>query len=313
MNIAYFGTPEFAGIVLEALIEKGYTMSVVITQSDKPVGKKKIITPSPVKEIAVRNSIPLLQPRTLRKEFFRELKKYQPDIAIVVAYGKIFPAELLHLPPRGCLNVHASLLPLYRGASPIQNAILNGDQTTGISLMQMNEGMDTGPVYATRVIALESDELFPKVSDRLAHASAELLIETLPLILKGTLTPTPQEEKNATNCQMIEKEDGRIYWNETAEEIFNTYRAFFLWPGIHTHWKRKDALLRLKLLRIRLRSDINVEDVPLGSIFLQESGVFVKTPSGSIELLEVQLEGKNPLSIRDFIRGSDDFIGAILQ
>lgn len=312
-NIIFFGTPEFSAIILEALIKKNFTITAVVTQPDKASGRKKIVLPSPVKEVALRNTIPILQPKRLTKEFLRELRAYKPDLILVSAYGKIFPLSLLSLPKYGCVNVHASLLPLYRGASPIQNAILNGDQTIGISLMKMDEGLDTGPVYAKQIIALETDELFPKVLTRLARVSATLAIETLPLIIKGTLKPIPQNESEATNCQLIEKEDGCIYWNETAQEIYNKYRAFFLWPGIYTHWKKKDALMRIKLLRIRLQKNILKENCALGEVFLQESKVLVKTSLGSIELLEVQMEGKKPLSIRDFIQGSDGFIGSVLR
>jgi methionyl-tRNA formyltransferase len=312
-NIVFFGTPEFSAIILEALIKKKYSIGAVVTQPDKASGRNKLVLPSPVKEVAGRNAIPVLQPKKINGELVEELKKYNPEIIIVAAFGKIFPSSLLNSAKYGCLNVHASVLPLYRGASPIQNAILNGDQTTGISLIKMNEGLDTGPVYAKQIIALEADELYQKVSERLAHTAATLLLETLPLIFKGTLTPIPQDEKEATHCQLIEKEDGRLYWNETAREIFNRYRAFSLWPGVYTYWKRKDTLQRLKLLRIRLHEDLQPKEYTLGEVFLYESGVFIKTALGSIELLEVQLEGKNPLSIRDFTRGSSELIGSVLQ
>lgn len=313
VNIVFFGTPEFAAIILESLLKEAYTVQAVVTQPDKPAGRKRIVIPSPVKEVALRNSIPVLQPTRIGKDFLQVLKKYQPELILVAAYGKIFPAPLLDFPRYGCINVHASLLPLYRGASPIQNAIVNGEKMTGISLMRLNEGLDTGPVYAKQIISLEDNELFPEILDRLAHTAATLTTNMLPTILKGDLVPIPQNDEEATVCQLIEKEDGRIYWNETAREIFNKYRAFFPWPGIYTHWKRGTNILRIKLIRIQLREDIQEKGRPMGQVFLQESGVFISTCIGCIELLEVQLEGRNTLNIKDFILGSDEFIGSVLQ
>ncbi len=313
IHIVFFGTPEFAAIVLEALLKESYTIRAVVTQPDKAAGRKRIVVPSPVKEVALRSSIPVLQPTKIGKDFLQVLSKYQPELILVAAYGKIFPAPLLDFPKHGCVNVHASLLPLYRGASPIQNAILNGEKMTGVSLMQLNKGLDTGPIYAKQIISLEDNELFPEVLDRLAHTAATLTINMLPTILKGDLMPIPQNDEEATVCQLIEKEDGRIYWNETAREVFNKYRAFFPWPGIYTHWKRGANILRIKLIRIQLREDVQVKEHAMGQVFLQESNVFVSTSLGCIELLEVQLEGKSVLNVHDFIRGSDEFIGSVLQ
>lgn len=312
-HIVFFGTPEFSATILKELLEKKFSVAGVVTRADKPVGRKHVLTASPVKQLAAEYGIPVLQPKRLDANFLEEVRKLNPDIIITAAYGKIFPPSVLSLPPLGCLNVHASLLPLYRGASPIQEALRNGDQTTGVSLMRMDEGLDTGPVYAKHILPLEPHELFPQVSEHLAKTAATFVADTLPLILKGTLEPAPQEEDRATLCQLIEKEDGHIYWSNTASEIFNLYRAFFVWPGIFTFWKRNDAFLRLKLTRIRLRADILSSSPELGQVFLKESGIFVTTAEGSIELLEVQLEGKKPLEIRDFIRGYDDFIGCVLQ
>lgn len=313
-NIIFFGTPEFAASILETLLEARYHIVAVVTQPDKVSGRNKTVLFGAVKRVAHTKNIPVLQPQTINQEFIKTLQSYRPDIAIVVAYGKILPSSVLQLPEQGCINIHGSLLPLYRGASPIQNALLNGDKTTGISLMRMDEGMDTGPVYAKKILPLSEDDVFPKVSERLAKLAGELLLESLPDILKGKLLPLPQKSEMATHCQLIEKEDGRIYWNQPAREIFNAYRAFYLWPGIHSYWKKKDTLLRLKLLRIRLRTDMPLnESYALGEVYLQESGVFVRASVGSIELLELQQEGKKALSVREFVRGSDSFIGTILQ
>ena len=312
-RIVFFGTPEFSATILKELLEKKFSVVGVVTRADKPVGRKHVLTPSPVKEIAVANEISVLQPKRLDDAFLENLRALRPDIILTAAYGKIFPSLILSLPPLGCLNVHASLLPLYRGASPIHEALRNGDQTTGISLMRMDEGLDTGPVYAKHILPIEPHELFPQVSENLAKTAASFVAETLPLILKGTLQPTPQEKDRATLCQLVEKEDGHVYWNSTASEVFNLYRAFFTWPGIFTFWKRNDVFLRLKLTRIRLRLDILPPSSEPGRVFLKESGIFVSTAEGSVELLEVQIEGKKPTAIRDFVRGYDDFIGCVLQ
>lgn len=312
-KIIFFGTPQFATTVLEALLHKHIIPALIVTQPDKTSGRKRLPTPPPVKKLAIENKIPLAQPTKMDADFLDTLRRIHPDIIITVAYGKIFPESFLRLPKLGCLNVHASLLPFYRGASPIQEAILRGETTTGITLTQMVKELDAGPVYAKRAVTINPHMLYPEVSALLAQSAGEFLVETLPLILKGALKPEPQDASLATRCQLIEKEDGHIYWTETAKTIYDMYRAFFAWPGVYAFWKRSGSLTRVQLKRIALRDDTSQTNHPLGTVYLEGSGVYIQATQGSIEILEIQMEGKKPLPILDFVRGYDDFIGSVLQ
>lgn len=311
-RIVFFGTPEFSATILETLVCSGFSVVAAVTQPDKPVGRKYTVEPCPVKKTALRHAIPTLQPERLKTEFSNSLRLFHPDILLTAAYGKIFPSSILEMPPLGCLNVHASLLPAYRGASPIQEALRHGDAVTGITLMRMEKGLDTGPVYARRELPLEPNDLYPEVSEKLARIAADLVIKTLPDIFAHKIIPVPQKEIGVSVCATIQKEDGLIAWDAPATAIFNTYRAFFLWPGIHTFWKRGDRPERLKLLRIQL-SETKDDSRSVGEVYRSGSAVCVQTSKGSIQLITVQPEGKTPMSAEDFVRGCDPFVGSILS
>ncbi|MCX6743639.1 MAG: methionyl-tRNA formyltransferase, partial [Candidatus Parcubacteria bacterium] len=241
IKVIFMGTPEFSAPILNALIEK-YKVIAVVTQPDKKVGRKQIVTPSPIKKIAVANKIEVLQPAFLKDnvEFIRRVKELNPDVIIIAAYGLILPKEILDIPQCGVLNVHASLLPKYRGASPIQAAILNGDKETGVTIMLVNERMDEGDILTQKTITINNNDNFEALYNKLSELGANLLLKTLPGYLSGQIKPKPQEDSEATYCQLITKDMGKIDWHKSALEIDRQIRAFTPWPGTYTTWQGKN-------------------------------------------------------------------------
>ncbi len=243
-NVVFMGTPDFAVPVLKTLIES-QTVVGVVTQPDRPAGRGKQLRPSPVKLTAQEANIPVYQPKSLRsEEAAQPLRDWQPDIIVVAAFGQILRPHVLELPPHGCLNIHASLLPRWRGASPIQHAILAGDAETGVCLMQMDVGLDTGPVYACMPTPISPTETAASLHDRLAELGANLLDVHLDNIVTGNLTATPQDNEQSTYAPMISKEDGRLDWQQTSSEIDRRIRAMTPWPGAFTTWQGE--LLKIK-------------------------------------------------------------------
>jgi len=313
IRIVFMGTPEFASHILEALIKEKYNIVTVLTKPDKAVGRKQEETQSAVKKIAEQYTLPLLQPERFDEQTIESIKALQPDLIIVVAYGKILPKTVLSIPGFGCINVHASLLPKWRGASPIQNALLAGETETGSTVMLMDEGMDTGNILTQRKITIDPNDTRESLSIRLTEMSKELLLETLPKFIQRTITATPQKNDEATLCQLIEREDGHIMWTDSAESIFNRYRALYPWPGIFSFLKKDGALLRLKLHQITYQKQSPQIHYPVGQIFETGEKIGVQTSEGVIFLEEVQLEGKNRLPIKEFLLGNKDAIGSFLQ
>lgn len=309
----FMGTPDFASHILLALIEQKYHIVSVITKVDKPSGRKQEETESAVKKIAIKHNLPLLQPAKFDAQTIDIIKKLEPDLIIVAAYGKILPTEILKIPGFGCINVHASLLPKWRGASPIQNALLSGDKETGITVMLMNEGMDTGDILTQKKITIDPDDTKESLSARLMEAGKELLLETLPRFIERTVQSTSQDHNQATLCQLIEREDGHILWTETAESIYNRYRALYPWPGIFSFLSKDGTLLRLKLHRISYQKQSPQIRHPLGQIFETGEKVGVQTSDGVVFLEEVQLEGKTRLPIKEFLLGNREIIGSSLR
>ncbi len=309
----FMGTPIFSAGILSALIDEKYNIVSVITQPDKKVGRKQEIEESAVKKEAQKNNIPVLQIAKFDEDALTQIKALNPDLIIVVAYGKILPPSVLEIPGFGCINVHASLLPKFRGASPIQNAILLGEKETGISIMQMDKGMDTGPLFAQASLPIDENDTKDIVYEKLMKLAKDLLIDTLPRIIKRTLIPISQKNEDATLCQLIEREDGHIMWTETAHDIYNRYRALYPWPGIFSLLKTEDGLTRLKLIKISHQKQSPKSQHPLGEVFEMGEKIAVQTGNGVIFLEEIQLEGKRALSIQDFIRGKKDIIGSFLQ
>ncbi len=291
------GTPEFALPSLRALIEKEKVVAVV-TQPDRPKGRGKVLTPPPVKELAVAHGIPVLQPHSLRDgKTVAEIGSYRPDLIVVVSYGKILPKTILEIPPYGCINVHASLLPKYRGAAPINWALINGEEETGVTIMQMDEGMDTGDILLQRAIPIEEDDDVETLSRRLSLLGAELLVEAIDLLKEGRLSPVPQDGAKATYAPLLKKEDGLIPWTWDAWKIKDFVRGMNPWPGAYTFWKGK----RLKILKGVPLND--GEGEPGEVIRVSREGIDVATGKGVFRVQRLQPEGKKEMKASEFIQG----------
>lgn len=279
----------------------------MVTQPDKPVGRRQTLTPPAVKRRALESGLPVLQPKTLRsRAVVTQLAQMQPDVGIVAAYGKILRAPVLELPPYGHLNVHASLLPRWRGAWPIGAAILAGDAETGVTIMRLDEGLDTGPTLAARRESIRPDDTTESLEPRLARLGAELLVEVLPGYLAGDLIPQPQDDALATHCRPVEKADGLIEWTGPAREIERKVRAMRPWPAAWTSWQGQ----QLRVLRARLLS--GTPHVAPGTVLPVSKGAAVATGDGLLVLDEVQLQGKNPAPAAAFVNGYRSFVGSVL-
>jgi methionyl-tRNA formyltransferase len=306
-RLVFMGTPEFAVPVLEALVGQ-YQVVAVVTQPDRATGRGRRVKSSPVKKTALAHDLPLLQPPSLRRpEAAAELRELAPDVIVVAAFGQILPPEVLAIPPHGCLNVHASLLPRYRGGSPIAAAILAGEEQTGVTLMLMDEGMDTGPILTQAECKIEPQDTTGTLSVKLAHLGADLLVETLLCWLDGRIAPQPQDDSLATYCRIINKKDGLLDWSLPATALWLRVRAYHPWPGTYTYWRGK----LLKILRAQ-PVPIGPSGEELGRVISLDDGVAVVTGTDALLLEEVQLAGKKTLAIQEFIRGRRDFIGSIL-
>lgn len=303
INIAFFGTHDFAVEILQGLIDNpDINIKAVITQADKPVGRKKTLTPPPVKLLAEKFDLKVLQPVSL-KNFNLDISDL--DINIVCQYGKIIPKHLLDYSKFKTLNVHTSLLPKYRGASPIQSAILNGDKTTGITIMLMDEELDHGPILAQKEVEIDKDDNYYTLSIKMAKKAQILLLNTLFKWLSAEITPQTQTDNEATFCSQINKEDGKINWSDSASKIYNQFRAYYVWPGIWTTWQNK----RIKLLEISI---YDKNDSP-GKIKTEDKRIFVGTGKQSVEVLKLQIEGKKPMTVGEFLNGYSDFNNSIFK
>jgi len=301
------GTPEFAVPVLEALAD-AHQVAGVVTQPDRPAGRGRRLAPSPVKQVALEHGLPLSQPHSLRTpEAVAQLAAWKPEAIVVAAFGQILPQDVLDLPPHGCLNVHVSLLPRWRGAAPVAAAILAGDEVTGVTIMQMDAGLDTGPVLARREEPIQPDDTCATLKERLARLGAELLVETLPAYLAGNLLPRLQPEEGATYAGQLRKEDGLLDWSRPAVELDRRVRAFTPWPGAFTTWGER----RLKVLRAAPLPAWQGDASP-GTVVILADGVAVATGDRALRLEEVQLAGKRPMDIAAFLRGQRDFAGSRL-
>ncbi len=303
-DVVFMGTPEFALPALRALIAR-HRVTGVVTMPDRPAGRGLAPRISPVKALALEHDLPLLQPRSLRRdEAINALAEWQADLYIVAAFGLILPQRVLDLPPRGSLNIHASLLPRWRGAAPIQAAIRAGDAQSGVSLMLMDAGLDSGPVLAQRAIPLAPDETAQSLHDRLATMGAELLIECLPDWLEGRLAPQPQDETRVTLAPQLRREDGRIDWSQPAENIERQIRAFTPWPGSHCDWDGR----QLKIIE----ADVIPGSAAPGQVISLPDGVGIGTGAGLLRPRRLQLAGRKAQTSADFLRGRRDFLNARL-
>jgi methionyl-tRNA formyltransferase len=297
LRVLYAGTPEFALPALDALVAAGHTPVAVLTQPDRPAGRGLRAEPGPVKRRALALGLPVLQPATLRDEAAQaELAALSPDVLVVVAYGLILPAAVLALPRLGCVNVHASLLPRWRGAAPIQRAILAGDEVTGVSIMRMEEGLDTGPVYATRSTRIGPEETAGELHDRLAALGAEALVDALPGIADGSLRAEPQDAARATYAARIEKTEARIDWLQPAAAIARRVRAFNPWPVADTCYG--DA--RLRIWRASARPDGAGGAEPGTVVAAGPDGIDVATGDGILRVVSLQMPGRRVVSAGDF-------------
>uniref|UniRef100_A0A7C5Z031 Methionyl-tRNA formyltransferase n=1 Tax=Caldicellulosiruptor owensensis TaxID=55205 RepID=A0A7C5Z031_9FIRM len=305
------GTPDFAVDILQKLIQEPFVnLELVVTQPDKPVGRKRILTAPAVKEFAQKVGIEVVQPEKLKnnEEFFKLLKEINPDTIVVVAYGKILPKEILEIPKHGCINVHASLLPEYRGAAPIQRALMDGKEYTGITIMKMDEGLDTGDILLQKEVKIENDDDILTLSKKLAEVGGRLLIETLKNI--ENITPVKQDHSRATYAPPLKKEEGKIDWNMCVSDIYNRFRALKIWPGIFTTFRGK--LLKIHEMEI-VQFNIT-SDIPNGTVVvIDDSGIIVKVRNGFIRLKLLQLEGGKKIDARDFVNGYKIKRGDILD
>lgn len=308
MRVVFMGTPEFAVPALDALIGSDHEVVGVFAQPDEPAGRGRNVVMPPVKKLALRHRLTVHQPPSLRRSCELErLASLRPDVVVIAAYGKILPEAMLKVPPRGCLNIHASLLPRHRGPSPIAGAILAGDGATGVTVMVVTRVMDTGPILAQRQVPILPHDTAGSLSQKLSEMGAELLMDTLPRWLDGRLAPQPQDAGQATYSKMIAKEDGIMDWQRPAVDLWRRVRAFQPWPGCFTTWQGRTVKV--------------IEAVPLpgqgapGQVVPtddERAVVGVQTGDGVLGLLLVQLEGKRAMGAAEFARGQRGFIGARL-
>ncbi len=310
MRIVFMGTPDFAVETLEKIIENGYEVVAVVTQPDKPKGRDKKLSPPPVKECALKHNLTVLQPQRARDEaFVQELKRYNPDAIVVVAFGQILPESILHMTKYGCINVHASLLPQYRGASPIQWAVIDGCKKTGVTTMLMDEGIDTGDILMVREYELARKETGGSLFDKLSLLGAELLIETLKGMETGSIKPIKQDNEKSSYVKMLTKAMGHIDFAKNANEIERLIRGLNPWPSAFTYMNKK----MLKIWDADVSEDIEVpQNSPVGTAFVSKEKMYVICGSGFLELKEVQLEGKKRMCIEDFLRGNRIENGMVL-
>jgi len=297
LNIIFAGTPEFAATSLQALIDTSHHVCAVYTQPDRPAGRGRKLKPSPVKQLALQHELPVLQPATLKSaDAQQQLAVFKADLMVVVAYGLILPAAVLQTPRLGCINVHASLLPRWRGAAPIQRAILAGDQQTGVTIMQMDEGLDTGDMLLVRTTPIHNDDTAQSLHDRLAQIGAEALVHSLQLLVEDKLQRQPQDDAQATYAAKLQKSEAQINWQQSAAQIQRQVRAFNPWPVAQTILD--DSTLRIWNAQTVIESS---DAVPGKVIRESRSGIDIATGNGVLRITKLQLPGGKPLAVADFV------------
>lgn len=305
MKITFLGTPEIGAVILSDLIKSGIKIDTVVTRPDKPKGRSKKLEETAVKKVAKKNKITTYEPTT-KKELTNIIKEINPDICIVAAYGMIIPNEALDVPKYGMINFHPSLLPLYRGPSPITAPIINGDKETGVTIIQITEKMDAGDILAQKIIKLSDTETTPDLSGKLASLGTEMIIELIPKIEKNLATHVRQKVKNATYTKMIKKEDGNIAWGEhTAKEIERMSRAYAPWPGVYSFWNNK----KINFYDIK----ITESGIKPGLVDKKDNKILIGTRKDTISPKYIKLEGKNKITTEEFIRGYPDSVGTELS
>ena len=299
MKVIFMGTPDFSVGTLEALVEAGHEVVLAVTQPDKPKGRGKEMQFTPVKECALKYNIPVYQPRRVREsECIEELRKYEADIMVVVAFGQILPKEILELTEYGCVNVHASLLPKYRGAAPIQWAIIDGEDVTGVTTMQMNEGLDTGDMLLKVEVPIEEKETGGSLHDKLAAVGAKLCVVTLEGLKAGMITPVPQGDTSTSYAKMLDKQLGNIDWSKSAIEIERLIRGLSPWPSAYTDWSGKV----MKIWDAKVVDDAS-KGKPGTIIKVEKEAFYVQTGNGLLKVCELQIPGKKRMDAGAFLRG----------
>lgn len=300
MKIVFMGTPDFARTALEKIIEAGHEVVLVVTQPDKPKGRSGELQISDVKACALEHDIPVFQPVRIKEaEHVAYLKSIEADIYVVAAFGQILSQEILDIPKFGCVNIHASLLPKYRGAAPIQQAILDGEKVTGVTIMQMAAGMDTGDILIQREIPIDEEETGGGLFDKLSILGGELIVDALPLIEKGELIPVPQDEEKATKCGKLSKNMGKIDFTKDAETLRNLVRGLNPWPSAFTSLDGKN----FKIWKAKALSESSKGKEPGSIVSVFKDSFTVATGDGLLEITEVQLEGKKRMAVKDFLLG----------
>jgi len=308
-NILFMGTPQFAATALHGLVDAGFTVIGVITQPDTAKGRAGTPTPSEVAVEAIKTNIQTFKP-TNKTELTEIVTKLKPDLIVVAAYGMIIPQTVLDIPKYGALNIHGSLLPKYRGASPISEAILSGDPETGITIMQMSAGMDEGDVISSFELRISNEDTTASLTVKMADLGAKAIVETIPGWISGKLQATPQDNKLVTTCRKITKEDGHIDWSQPAIQIERMVRAYYPWPTAYAFIGGK----RLKFTLSRLCEEPCDAAISVaGTLRFADNHLYVGTGEGTLEILELQPEGKKPMSARDFINGNKDLDGKKLS
>ena len=302
LQIIFMGTAELSCASLDSLARDGqFSVAAVVTQPDKPRGRDLKLQPSPVKALAEKMRLPVFQPAKARDEkFISQLRGLEPDLIVVVAYGQILPQSILDLPRHGCLNVHTSLLPKFRGAAPIQWAIATGESETGVTIMQMDAGLDTGPIVSQRRTPILPADDSATLHDRLAQLGAELLAQTIPDFVAGKIRPVPQPAEGASHAPKIKKEDGRIDWSRPAGMIWNRLRAFTPWPGAFTSWKLTSNIQLLKIWKAEVA---DMTGPPGAVLSADKTGIIIACGQNSLRILELQREGGKRLTTEQFLAG----------
>lgn len=303
MKLVYMGTPQFAVLPLLSLVEAGHEIAAVVTRIDKPAGRGRAVAAPAVKRAALERGLRVYQPKRVREpEFIEILRTLAPEAIVVAAYGQILPQEILTLPKYGCINIHASLLPRYRGAAPITWALVRGETETGNTIMQMDQGMDTGPILLQERIPIDPRDTAGTLTEKLSLQGAKMITTALPLIASGKLLPTVQDSSRATLAPLLKKEDGRIDWEREAQEIHNRVRGMSPWPGAYT-------VLDNKTVKLIETAVVDGSAEPGRLLEKDRNTLFAGTGSGLLQLLTIQPEGKKPMSAAEFLRGHRDVEG----
>ncbi|MFH1662169.1 MAG: methionyl-tRNA formyltransferase [Candidatus Falkowbacteria bacterium] len=308
----FIGTPDFGIPCLRSLIEDElFDVVCVITQPDKKTGRKQILTPPPIKVEAQKYKIPIMQPQKISdisRDCHGALPLATTDLIVVVAYSQLIPEKILNMPKYGCINVHGSLLPKYRGASVIAAPILNGDKYTGATIMKMDKGLDTGPILAQNKIEIKPNDTAGTVYEKLSKSSAPLLIDTLEKYISGKIKPKPQDNSKSNYCKIITKKDGKIDWEKPADFLERFVRAMSPWPSAHTKWNEK----KIKIIETE-HETIKINSYKTGEIFLHDEKLAAQCGKDALIIKKLQLEGKKEMKAEEFLRGYKNFIGSILE